>query len=945
MVSDTETKQELPLLQTKISIPQLPLVFVHRSRLIKRIDLGVRGPLTLLIAPAGFGKTNLLLEWAAHNLRSSKPLSIAWLSLDREDDNSSRFLHYLISAFTVLDPQLGQEAMDFFQSAATGSSEQGLTLLLNELSSFPNEIVLVLDDFHVIENSSIHRSTVFLLKHLPRNIHVVIASRREPALDLASLRTKGWVTEIGMDELRFDAEEISLFFFQIMGLQLPQNIVQILEQRTEGWITPLKLVAISMRNRPDPNTLLASFHGNVHYLMEFLSEEVLSRQPEDIRRFLLCTSILDVLCGPLCEAVVDPGVSPGYGAGMLDRLEHTHLLLTSLDLQREWFRYHPLFGDFLRHEQHALFPEQTPLLHKRAAAWFERYGNLDEAFKHALASGDSEFAGDLMERNIEPLIKAGGLQILTSWIGKLPEEEIHKRPLISLAYAWSSIAAFQLENARYWLDDLEQSLEKLPAGNSSGEFQESKRLGSIWNIQGGLAICRSTLALLSGDAQGAADFSEEAANHLKGDNPFMQSMISLERSLHFIFAGETSDAIEALQETTRLARRANNLLALVNSLCRLAQMQAIQGHLSQALATLQKARFAATGPDGNPLPLMGLVEIEFGKILRQRDLLNEAKEWLEHGLQVARSLWSLETFDGLISLARLLQSQGDYGGSQAAINEASQLAVNSASEWDVIIAAAVSVQLALLRDDLLTATKEWEKTDQLKKAQKGSLESYPYQVYELLQLTLARLSLGIGRENQDRDQFRRALEILDALLSAAEKLERLTPMIEILALQAISQAAMGKMDLAVPILMRALALGEPEDYRRIFLDEGKPMGELLLHCWQAQLRSHALLPSLGYIESLLETVAPGEGPSTFSRALPPGGIVAKTDYGLPISLSSRELQVLSLIAQGKSNQEISAELYLALNTVKRHAYNIYAKLEVKKRTQAVSKARQLGLIP
>ncbi len=942
MFSDPEAKQELPLLKTKTSIPQLPPVFVHRSRLIKRIDSGVRGPLTLLTAPAGFGKTNLLLEWAAHNLRSQKTLSIAWLTLDKEDDEPSRFLQYLISAVQELDPQLGKDALDFFQSSTSNGSEMGLALLLNEISTHPNSIVLVLDDFHVIENATIHQSLGFLLKHLPRNMHVVIASRHEPDLDLASLRTKGWVTEIDADELRFTDEEVSLFFFQIMGLRLPQDIVQTLKEHTAGWITPLKLAAISLRNQPEPYALLINFHGDAHYLVDFLSEEVLSQQPEEVRRFLLRSSILDVLSGPLCETVVDLDAPLGYGTAMLNRLELANLFLTPLDQQHEWFRYHPLFADFLRHELHTTLAEETSSLHKRAATWFEGHGDLDEAFKHALASQDDGFAADLIDRNIEPLIRAGKLPVLTRWIGKLPDEEIRKHPLISLAYAWSSIVMFQLDNARYWLDDLQQSVEKQPAERTSDEPYKSDNL---WNIHGGLAVCRSTLALLSGDASAAAEFSKEAARYLKEENPFIQSMTSLEGSLYFIFSGDTSKAIEVLQETTRLARLANNLLALVHSLCRLAEMQAMQGRLSQALATLQKARFAAMGPDGTPLPPMGIVDIEFGKILRERDLLDEAKECLERGIRLTQPWLSLVSFNGTLTLASLLHSRGDYDGSRALLKEASQMALSTASVWSEVTAAAVSVRLALQRNDLVAAMKEREKDDRLKDAKQSVLESYPYQVYEYLQLTLARFYLAFGQDTKDTSQMRRAVEILDSLLPKAEEFQRVTSMIEILVLQALAQEALGKGDLAVPTMMRALALGEPEDYRRVFMDEGEPMAKLLVHCRQAQQKSHARLPSPGYIDSLLETIQPGKGTSTTSREALLEGAATKTDYGLPISLSARELQVLSLIADGKSNQEISAELYLALNTVKRHAYNIYAKLEVKKRTQAVSKARQLGLIP
>jgi LuxR family maltose regulon positive regulatory protein len=686
---------------------------------------------------------------------------------------------------------------------------------------------------------------------------------------------------------------------------------------------------------------LTSFHGNARYLVDFLSEEVLSRQPEDVRRFLLRSSILDVLSGPLCESVVEPGAQPGYGSSMLGKLEHGHLFLTPLDSQHEWYRYHPLFEDFLRHEQQMTLAEETPLLHKRAAAWFEGHGDLNEAFKHALSSRDDQYAADLIERNVEPLIKAGELPVLTRWIGKLKEEEIRKRPLVSLAYAWSSMAAFQLDNARRWLDDLQRSIEEQPTGQTSAE---SYKTNDLWNIAGGLAICRSTLALLSGDAQAAADFSKEAAKHLKGENPFMQSMISLEGSLYGTFSGDTSKAIETLQETVRLARLANNLLALVHSLCRLAEMQSVQGHLSQALVTLQKAHFAAIGPDSTPLPVMGLVDIELGKTLYERDLLDEARECLERGIRLTQSWLSRETFDGMISLARVLASQGNYGEAQARIGEASQMALSTGSKWNEAVAEATSLRLALKQNDLAAAAKELEKINQRTKTIQPPLESGTYSVYEFLQLSLARYHLTSGKAAEDASHLHQAMQILDSLLPQAEKFQRVAPTIEILVLQALAQHALGEMDRAVSVLIQALALGEVEDYRRIFLNEGESMARLLVRCRQARQSSRTQLPSSGYIQSLLETIQPGGGAPWAPQEAVLEGASATMEDGLPVSLSARELQVLSLIAEGKSNQEISAELYLALNTVKRHAYNIYAKLEVKKRTQAVSKARRLGLI-
>jgi len=411
--------------------------------------------------------------------------------------------------------------------------------------------------------------------------------------------------------------------------------------------------------------------------------------------------------------------------------------------------------------------------------------------------------------------------------------------------------------------------------------------------------------------------------------------------------GDTAKALETLHETARIARGANNLLVLVVAACELAEMQAMQGHLSQALVTLQKAQLIALGPDANRLPLAGIVDNGFGEILRERDLLKEAKEYLERGRQLTQAWWSLSSLEGMVSLARVLQSQGDIDGAQALIAEASQLALSTdSSQWDEIFVSALAARLALQRNDLAAAIQWLKKSGLLDTA--ASIQNHPYHIYEYLLLTQARYYLAMGQNTGDASRLHQALELLQSILPKVERFQRVTSKIEILVLQALTEYALGEKDGAVQTLLSALALGEPEDYRRIYLDEGRPMAELLARCQSAQQESGGYLPSLGYIESLLEAIPPADGAA---QVLPPAGkkrtepTTARTDDGFPISLSAREMQVLSLIAEGKSNQEISAQLYLALNTVKRHVYNIFAKLEVKKRTHAVSKARQLGLIP
>jgi LuxR family maltose regulon positive regulatory protein len=664
------------------------------------------------------------------------------------------------------------------------------------------------------------------------------------------------------------------------------------------------------------------------------------------------------MCGPLCEAVVKPGAQPGYGLVMLNRLEHANLFIIALDEKHEWFRYHNLFADFLLHIESEINPSEIPELQKRAALWFEQNANLDEAFRYALASGDMEWTATLIERNIETMLKTGEIFSLTHWLGRLPDEVIHRHPFLGLAYAWGSIAAYQVDNALYWIDDVQQVLDQVEkqeraggvrAGGSRANVALRDSSDGLWNIRGGLAVCRSTLALLNGDAEQAARFSKQAVSSLDEESPFIHSLLALDDSLYHVLSGDTSKAIESLRKTTRIARQANNLMVMVIATCQLAEMQFLQGQLDLSQATYHKAQYMSIGPEGKPLPIAGLADIGLGEILLERNSLAEANAFLEHGIQSTGTLWWLSNLDALISLARLRQAQGDLAGSQAIITQAESLALNTdSSQWDDTLISAAAARLALQRGDLAEAEQWWGRGATPDFTASIPLADYPYQVYEYLVITQARLLLAIGRRQGRQDYLHQAYGLLDALLLEAKRFRRVTSQIEIQMLQSIVLFALGETEPSIKAMQIALAMGEPEGYRRIYLDEGWAIAEIITRCGSSHKTADDRLPSTAFINSLLDAL---RGAPVPAPTLPAAGeatheaFTVKTEDGLTISLSLREIEVLSLIAEGKSNQEISARLYLTLNTVKRHAYNIYAKLDVKNRTQAVAKARRLGLIP
>ncbi len=950
MTNESQVLLEQPLLRTKISIPQISPEFVHRTRLTERVNRGVMGPLTLLSAPAGTGKTNLLSEWARQT-----DLPVAWLTLSPEDNDTNRFFRYVIGALQTVAPGLGEDALDVARSTTGSGIEISLTLLINAIVSYHDQIVLVLDDFQTLENSVLLKSINFLLKNQPSNFHLIIASRNEPGLDMAFLFAKGRIVELDAKDLRFTYEEVTLFFTQAMELELPDETIRALEERTDGWITALQMAALSLRHQSNPNTLLDNLQGEAHYLVDFLAEEVLDQLPEDIREFLLKSSILDVLSSSLCEAVVKPDAQPGYGTVMLNRLEHAHLFITALDEKHEWFSYLHLFADFLKHIHTEINPAEIPELQKRAALWYEKNGNLELAFKYASASGDVEWTANLIERNMQTIITTGEFSAFTHWINKLPYEIIHKHPRLGLVYAWGCITSFEFEKTKFWIEDIATTLdliEKAASIQLSTNDQETikgyEKTG-LWNIRGGLAICQSTLALFSGDADQAANFSKQASSYLGEDTPFILSLIELENSLYFVLSGDTQKAINSLRETIRISRRSNNLMVMIIATCQLADMQMLQGQLSQAWATLLKAQYLAVDPNGNRLPLADLADGGLGEILLEHNCLEEANVYLERGIEINNPLHWISNMDGMISLARLRQAQGDFDKAKSLIDDASVIAMHTeSSQWDDTIVNAIAVSLALRRENLTEAINIWKKGGFPDYLSTIKLENYPYHIYEFLLLTQIRLLIAIGRNQGNETYLRKSLDLLDSIQYEAEQFKRITSLIEILVLQALTHYALGKNERAVKTFLHALELGEPEGYRRIFLDCGKPIAELLSLCLSSPQKKENILPSEEYICSLLAAFS-----GSPDEILPSISTVEKTDRSVRLQkdeefsvyLSERELEVLKLIAEGKSNQEISAQLYLALNTVKRHAYNIYSKLEVKKRTQAVSRARRLGLIP
>ena len=938
-----------PLLLTKISVPQKAVEHVPRPQLVESINKGVTKPLTLLSAPAGYGKTHLLIEWAEQT-----KLPTAWLTVDEEDNNSDRFFRYLIGALQPLIPKLEEKGMEFFLSGDENDLEIGLTLLINEFASQRMDTVLVLDDFHEIENPLIIKNIDFFLQNLPNNLHLIIATRAHTPFELTNLHSKGKMTILDKDDLRFSKDEIRKYL-DCRGFYFPNEVIETIEQRTEGWITLLQLAATTSKNEADPQIFLSKLIGDQNFLVKFLAEEVLDQQPDDIRQFLLKSSILNKFCGDLCEAVINPSAQAGFGMAMINRIEARNLFITPLDEKHEWFTYHYIFADFLRHIQMENNPQEVPLLKKRAAMWFEKRHNLEEAFNYGFSSGDLQWTAELIERNIYTLIKEGEIPSLTRWIGSLPDEIIHQRPILALAYAWGLISTYQWDLAQYWVESVEQTnkvecISAHPKGSGKNYKEaQNKDPANSWNIQGGLAVCRSALAMMKGDLEDAAKYSSMTTAYLQEENPFVQSFLSLNSSLFFILGGDTQKAMRSLRTTIPIARRAGNLLVCIIALCLLSETQYLRGEISQAVATLKKARHIAEGTRGI-CPLTGLIDIEYGEILLERNELEDAAKYLERGRQTAGPSWSINNLDGMISLARLQQARNDSFGAQKIIDEAYQMTLSTeSSQWDDVFVSSVAVRLALMRGDLTAAERWWVRGGFIDASQAIQLENYPYHVYEYLALTQSRFLLAKGKNLKNGAYYQQALNLLEDLLVEADHFHRIPSKIEILVLQALALNAMKK-DGALDTLIQALAMAEPEGYRRIFIDEGTQLLELLNILLAKKSMADNNLPSHGFIQSIIGQIVSEHNASKktslpYIKEISEKIVIQNGLIGLEENLSIREVEILGLIAKGKSNKEIATQLYLSINTVKRHIYNIYRKLGVSKRNQAISRAKKLGLVP
>ncbi|HZU02525.1 MAG TPA: LuxR C-terminal-related transcriptional regulator [Ktedonobacteraceae bacterium] len=923
-VSVLSKQQTDPLLTTKLHMPHLPAQLVHRPRLIQRLQQGLERSLILLSAPAGFGKSTLLSDWLA-----SKSIPVVWLSLEPQDNDLTRFLSYLLAALQTYEPHLGKSVEALLQPLHAPPLETVLTLLLNDLmtrrSANQDHVVLVLDDYHVIANKTIHQALFLMMDYLPPQLHLVLSTREDPPFPLARLRGRDAVLELRAADLQCTPEETASYLVDMMGLSLSAEQSSLLQLRTEGWITGLQLAAHSLQNHDDPAGFITAFSGSHRYVMDYLLEEVLNRQPA-VQDFLLQTCILDRLSSSLCDAV---RAQDGSQA-VLDYLERANLFLIALDDDRQWYRYHRLFAQVLYQRLQQTAPTQVPVLHRRASRWYEQHELFAEAVSHALAASAFEEAARLIEQYAGVFILGNQMQALCEWLYALPESLVLAHPSLCLVHALALMYTNRLDEASTRLQMVEQGLDL-------GEDNRQDAQGRI--LLGQVVACRSILTRLSGDLKRSVILARQALDLLPETGAAQFTRIlhagALFSAAHeYLVSGDVGpDSERLLMKLIGDARAANYRLLTLKGLLLLARLRLLQGQLHLASTTYEEVvRVVSRTEELQVLVDSAVYYFGMGDLFREWNELEAAEQHLVRGMDLLSGALSIDTdkvWLGYSRLAQLQQARGRYDLALATL-DAFVLLAQQRPIPPLLMAqsAALRAHMELAQGNLL-AGRRWANTSGLSTNDPLGRDEYGLYLREREYLTLVRVRITEKRINPMESSLSEVLSLLERLLSDADTNRRRHSMLEMLVLHALALEAQGNQTAALTVLNRVLKLAEPEGYVRLFLDEGQPMIALL-----RQAQRHGIAPN--YVARLLALVRESEAICT--HPLDPNA-------NSPVEpLTAREREVLQLMLNGATNREIAGELTVSVNTVKKHVLNICDKLSVRSRTQAIAKARNLHLL-
>jgi LuxR family transcriptional regulator, maltose regulon positive regulatory protein len=944
---NTDHASPVRILHTKLFIPRTHPDVVPRTWLDQKLEDGLKSQLMILSAPAGSGKTTLLSRWIT---RTGRP--VAWLSLDERDNDFTRFWSYFIAALQTIRAETGRTALQMLRAPQPPPTEALLTELINDISAMEDDFLLVLDDYHSIDDSSIHEGISNFITNIPPQMHLIIAGRSRPPLPLPLLRGRRDLFELQAADLRFSKEEIASFLNQIMKLGLTADHIDAIEKLTEGWAAGIQLAAMALEairkdsrvphaSQPDElTTFLSAFSGSHHYVFDYLAQEVFEHQPKQIQTFLLHTAILDRLCSPLCSAL-DPDQAQGEmtNQAILEQLEAANLFIVPLDPHRRWYRYHPLFASFLQARlQKEYSQENIAKLHRLACEWLETNGYLHEAIPHALAAQDFDLSVALINQVTEEMFLTSQLTTFKSWLAGLPQKLISQNIQLSMKSAWSKLATGEMDQVEPHLTDVEKLLGfRADGSEASMELSYEQRailaeISSIratlnfnqLNLQMVLDLCRQGRAYIS--AGESTEPSEKRADVL--------GVLAFNQAIACEFSGDTLAAEQAFIESNQLNRHNPHLLSM--GIGHLAGLQILKGQLHRAENYFLEA-LRSSQPSRTPSPLSAIASTGLGNLLCEWNRLDQALPHLQRGIELGRQWNQWESLlSGYTGLARLHWA---YGERQAAFARLDEL-MRRAQDLDVLwMTPPIQAYHALLsaRNGDFEIAQAWVKNSSITQ---GS------DIHFLLEpdaLTLTRIHLI-------ENQFEQAAWLAGETAKSAQAGGRLGRWTEAILLHGLALYLQGKIPQALPLLEKPLQRAVAEDYRRIFLDEGQRMADFLQ---QAQIDGPRSSPGwdsglnqfidelLTFFETSPTTSRPSPARNAKIEAQPAQSELVDFTYQ---PLSERELEVMGLIAAGLTNQQISDHLYISLNTVKTHVKNIYQRLEVTNRAQAIARSRQLGLL-
>ena len=888
------------LLQSKLHVPPLRRTLLPRPRLSSQLDGSLDAALTLVSAPAGFGKTTLLSEWSSRSPLSGR--STAWVSLDERDNDPASFWAYVVAALQTVAPDLGAAAMPLLQSPQA-PAHAGLEQLLNDLQAHGQDLQLVLDDYHVIHDTTVHEGLALLLDHLPAHVHVILGTRVDPPLQLARLRARGQLVEVRAADLRFTSQEAADYLQGPMGLSLTEQDVAALDGRTEGWAAALQLAALSMQGRRDVSGFLAGFSGDDRFVVDYLAEEVLQRLPEHVRRFLLRTSVLSRMNGALCDAVT----AEDGGRAALEALDRQNMFVVPLDDQRRWYRYHHLFADVLRARLLDEEPELVPPLHLRASEWYAAQGDLVEAVHHAVTGEHWERAADLVERAVPALRRDRREATMRRWLEALPEHLVRARPVLGISYVGSLMSTGELAGVEAHLQEVERWLE----GPGAGAPADVGTDPLLRTLPGTVAMYRAGQARLLGDVEGTIAHAQRALD-LAGEQDHLErgAATALLGLAHWT-TGDVETAARSYLASIDAMQRAGHVADLLGCTIALADLEVVRGRPAAALAAYRRALAAAQQLPAVP---RGTADMHTGlaTLLLERDEVDAAAEHLRAGAELGEhAALAQDAYRRRLTLAAVRQVEGDLAGALDLLDEAERVYDTDYSP-DVRPVAAVRARLHLAlgrTEDALA----WARARGL------AVDDEMSYLREYEHLTLARILL---REQAATARPAPGLDLLlDRLLAAAEESGRTGSVIDALLLQVRAAHARHEPAAAAERLGRALVLAEPHGHVRTFVDHGPVVAELL-----RSLVQHAAVGA--YARRLLDA-APASTPAR---------------HGPQEGLSERESEVLRLLASDLDGPGIARSLVVSVHTVRSHTKSIYAKLGVSSRREAVRRAQDLGLL-